>query len=105
MPAIGARTTGGSATTRSDNRSGAAVSAVMPAPSAAGQLRRQIALDLVDRDPLLLHRVALADGHRVVVEGVEINGYAERRADLILTSIPPADRLRIVEVHVPALAQ
>ena len=34
----------------------------------ARQAPDQVVLDLVEGDPLLLHRVALADGDRVVVE-------------------------------------
>src|SRR5512142_2786339 len=107
MPAIGASTTGGSATTRSERRSGAAARAVMPARlrSAPRQPGRQVGLDVVDADALLRHRVALPDGDRVVVEGLEVDGDAERRADLVLAPVATADRLRVVEVDVPVTAQ
>src|SRR5690348_6661150 len=54
MPAIGARTTGGSATTRPESRSGELVRVVMA--SAAGELRGEVALHLVETDAFLGHR-------------------------------------------------
>src|SRR5690606_40330457 len=62
-----------------------------PWSSAAGETLGEVALDLVQRDPLLGHGVALADRHRVVHEGVEVDGDAVGRADLVL-----ADRKRRV---------
>ena len=41
----------------------------------------------VDRDADLLGRVAVADRHRVVVERVEVDGDAQRRADLVLAAV------------------
>src|SRR3954452_12227778 len=38
---------------------------------------RQVALHLVERDALLAHGVAVSDGHRVVVEGLEVDCHAE----------------------------
>src|SRR3954449_2510573 len=73
--------------------------------SADGEAILEVALDRVEADPLLAHRVPLAHGHRVVLEGVEVDGEAERRADLVLTPVPPADRPGVVEVDVPAHAQ
>ena len=69
--------------------------------SAAEQASAQISLNLVDTDPLLGHRVPLADGHGVVLQGVEVDGDAERGADLVLTPVPPPDRPGVVEVDVP----
>ena len=69
------------------------------------QPRREPRLDLVDRDPLLRHGVALADRHRVVLEGVEVDGDAVGRADLVLAAVALADGLRVVEVDVPVAAQ
>src|SRR5690606_39870864 len=40
-------------------------------PSGADETRGEVALDLVQRHTLLLHGVALAHGHRVVVQRVE----------------------------------
>src|SRR5207249_1717131 len=36
-----------------------------------------------ERHPHLRHRVALADGDRLVVERLEVDGHAQRRADLV----------------------
>src|SRR5690349_19954935 len=69
------------------------------------QLLQEELLDLVERDPLLLHRVAVAHRRRVVLERVEVDGDAVRRADLVLPPVAPADRARVVEVGVPAQAQ
>src|SRR3982751_4589117 len=73
--------------------------------SAADEPRREVALHLVERHPLLGHRVALAQGDGLVVEGVEIDGEAERRADLVLTTVTAADRTRVVELDLPVLAR
>lgn len=54
---------------------------------------------------LLLHRVALTHGHRVVVERVKIDRDAERRTDLVLPPVATADGARVVEINVPVLAQ
>jgi hypothetical protein len=56
-------------------------------------------------DPLLRHRVALADGHRLVLERLEVDGDAVRRADLVLAAVAAADRAGVVEVDVPLAAQ
>ena len=50
------------------------------------------------RHALLLHRVAVTDSDGAVVEGVEVDGDAEGRADLVLAPVAPADRLRLVVV-------
>ena len=93
MPAIGASTTGGSATTRSDSRSGRQGERGHRISTSGGRVRRaaEVALDPVERDALLRHRVALAHGDGVVVEGVEVDGDAERRADLVLAAVALAD--------------
>src|SRR5438067_933067 len=44
----------------------------------------------------LAHRVALADRHLLVVERHEVDRDAERRSDLVLTAVSPADRLRLI---------
>ncbi|MPM15576.1 hypothetical protein SDC9_61947 [bioreactor metagenome] len=76
-----------------------------PQGSAADELAGQVRLDLGDRDPLLGHCVTLAHGDGLVLEGVEVDGHAVRGADLVLTTVALADRLCVVEVHVPVLAQ
>ena len=61
---------------------------------------------LVDRDPVLAHRVAVAHRHRPIVEGVEVDRHAERRADLVLTAVAPADGAGVVDVdHEPGPQQ
>src|SRR5689334_3780686 len=96
MPAMGARTTGGETSTApSRSISG----------SAARESLDQVGLDLVERDALLRHRVALANGDRVIVESLEVDSDAERRADLVLSAVTTADRTGVVEVDVPPVAQ
>src|SRR5512139_3575873 len=73
--------------------------------SAADEVLGQPALDGVEPDPGLLHGVALADRDCLVLEGVEVDGDAERRADLVLPAVAPADGAGVVELDVPALAQ
>ena len=67
-----------------------------------GEAGGEVVLHLVQGHPLLGHRVALADGDRLVVQGVEVDGDAVRRADLVLATVAAADRLGVVEVGVPA---
>ena len=45
----------------------------------------------IDRHPLLLHRIALAHGGGLVLEGVGIDRYAKRRADLVHAAVAAAD--------------
>src|ERR1700745_2724730 len=73
--------------------------------SAGTQALGEVGLDLGDGDALLLHGVAVADRHRLVVQGVEVDGDAVRGADLVLAPVPAADRAGVVEFGVPALAQ
>src|SRR5579884_2009219 len=53
----------------------------------------------------LLHGVALANGHRLVLQGVEVDGDGERRADLVLAAVAAADRLGLVVRGGEAAAQ
>src|SRR5665647_3176839 len=69
--------------------------------STARETSGEVTLDLVEGDPLLRHRVPLADRHGLVVEGVEVDGHAERRADLVLTAVAATDGLGLVVVDVP----
>ena len=82
-------------------RGGSSVAAARA--SAAEQALGQPAGHGVEPDPLLRHRVALADRDGLVVEGVEVDGDAERRADLVLAAVAAADRAGVVELDVPAL--
>ena len=49
-----------------------------------------------DRHALLRHRVAVAHRDRAVLERIDVDGDAPRRADLVLASIQLADRGRVV---------
>src|SRR6185437_10136413 len=109
MPAIGASTTGTGATTRSESRSGAVMGSTRPSPAVLPAGRSTISepvgkvgLNLIDGDAVLGHAVPIPDRYGVVVKSVEIDRDAIRRADLVLASIPAADRLRVVELHIPA---
>src|SRR5437588_2383394 len=70
--------------------------------------RQQKLFQLIDLDPLLLHRIAFAQGHRVAqrrvffAERFEVDGNAERRACFVLPPIATADRAGLVveNVHV-----
>src|SRR5690242_10276675 len=55
-------------------------------------------LDVLQRHPLLRHRVAVADGDGTVVERVHVHGHAPRRPDLVLAPVQLPDRRRVV-VH------
>src|SRR5918998_5916675 len=46
----------------------------------------EVSRHLVERDPVLRHGVAVPDGHGLVIESVEVDRDAERRADLVLTA-------------------
>src|SRR5690606_31204790 len=66
---------------------------------------REVVVQRGDRHTLLRHRVAVADGHGVVVERVEVNGDAERGADLILAAVAAPDRAGVIEVDRPTSTQ
>ena len=51
-----------------------------------------------DRYPDLLHGIALTDSDRGILEGVEVDGDAEGRPELVLTPIATADRLGLIEI-------
>src|SRR4051812_4360476 len=54
------------------------------------------ALHALHRDALLRHRVPVADRHGVVLEGIDVDGHAPRRADLVLATVELADRRGVV---------
>src|SRR5687767_14362467 len=58
-----------------------------------------------DRHPDLLHTVAVANRDRFVLKAVEVDGDAERRADLVLPAIPLAYALRLVVLDEVVLRQ
>src|SRR5699024_9533618 len=55
--------------------------------SGADQSGREVGLHLVQRHALLGHRVALADRDGLVLGGLEVDGEAERGADLVLSAV------------------
>src|SRR5690606_11721913 len=57
---------------------------------------RQILLELIDGDPLLLPRVTVTHGHRIVDERFVVDSYTERRSDLVLAGIEFPDPPGIV---------
>jgi hypothetical protein len=59
--------------------------------SDGAEVVEQEALHLVQADPLLGHRVPLADRHGLVVQGLEVDGHAVGRADLVLPAVAAAD--------------
>src|SRR6185312_4643524 len=65
----------------------------------------QVGAHLVQCHAFLGHGVAVADGHGLVLEGVEVHGDAERRADLVLAAVAAANGAGVVEVDVPGLPQ
>src|SRR5580704_18390334 len=76
-----------------------------PVGSAGAETFGQVGLDVVEADAFLAHGVAVPDRHRLVVQGVEVDGDAVWGADLVLTPVAAADRARVVEVGIPVLAQ
>ena len=66
---------------------------------------REVGAQALERHALLAHRVAVAHGDGAVVERVEVDRDAERRADLVLAAVAAADRAGVVEVDVPLAAQ
>ena len=68
-------------------------------------LRAQRGAELARGDALLPHGVAVADGHRLVFQALEVDGDAERGADLVLAAVAASDRSGVVELDHPVLAQ
>ena len=54
--------------------------------------------EAVDRDPGLLQRVAVAQGDGVVLQRLAVDRHAPWGADLVLASVPLADRAALVEL-------
>src|SRR5438132_5876341 len=52
--------------------------------------------EIGDRDTDLRHGIAFPDRHGLILERLEVHRDAERRPDLVLAAIAPADRLRLV---------
>lgn len=49
------------------------------------------AVELLDLDALLLHRITMTDGNATVVERVMVDSDAERSSDRILTAVSLTD--------------
>src|SRR6266849_5422004 len=64
----------------------------------------QALLEARDVDALLPGCVAVADCHRFVVQGIEVDSDAERGADLVLAPVAPADMAAGLVVLDPKLA-
>jgi len=62
-------------------------------------------LQPLDRDAHLAHPVTFADGHRVVLQTLEVHGDRQRGTDLILAPVAPPDRLGLVVVGAVVAAQ
>jgi len=58
----------------------------------------------LDRDALLRERVAIAQRDRAVLEALVVDRDAERRSDLILAAVAPADRAAAVVLGLHAAA-
>src|SRR5918911_1628833 len=61
-----------------------------------GQPARQELREAVDRDALLLERVAVAQRDGAVLDRLVVDRDRERRADLVLAPVAPADRTAVV---------
>ena len=58
-----------------------------------------ISSNFLDLDALLLHSVAVTNGYAAVLLSLEIDGYAVRCTDLVLTAIALTDRACIVKIN------
>ena len=54
-------------------------------------LLRDDSMEILDLHALLLHRVAVTDGHATVVERIMVDSHAERSSDCVLTTISLTD--------------
>src|SRR5919201_305885 len=61
--------------------------------------------DAADRQTLLCQRIAVPHRHRLVVQRLLVDREGERRADLVLRPVAPADRPAVVVLHAGAAAQ
>src|SRR5438045_3459586 len=88
-------------TTRGPHADAVAGSASAPPGRAPARPRsRQPLLEIpeqpVDREPILLHRIALPHRHLAILQRVEVDGHAEGRPDLVLPAVPPSDGTGVV---------
>src|SRR5436309_5219358 len=73
-------------------------------PPRLRQAALELGAELVDRDPRLLERVAVAQRDGAVLERLVVDGHAPRRPDLVLSPVALADRAARVVLggHAPA---
>jgi hypothetical protein len=62
----------------------------------SGQPLGEMLGQLTDRKAILLHRVSVAHGRRLVVEALKVDRDAERRSRLVLPAVPAADRSGVI---------
>src|SRR5664280_1463142 len=99
---VGRATPSSKAASRGSERSFSAITGSRPIPtrsalvSRPGQALHDDRFHLRDIDPDLLHRVAVADRGLAVLERVDVDADAPRRADLVLAPVELADRGRVV---------
>jgi hypothetical protein len=56
----------------------------------------------LDGDSYLIHRISVSNGDLLIFQRLEINGDAERSANLVLASVATANALGGVVLHYPA---
>src|ERR1019366_3294032 len=81
---------------RAGVRAGVVIIGVPASRTGSRQAIQDHPFDLVHADPLLGHRVAIADGDRPVLQRIDIDGDAPWRADLVLAAVQLADRCRVI---------
>ena len=64
-----------------------------------------ISSNFLNPDALLLHRITVTNGYAAILLGLEIDGYAVRRTDLVLTAVALTDRACIVKINRELLSQ
>ena len=65
----------------------------------------QFGFAIRERTSPLLEAVAIADGDRVVAEGLAVDGDAERRAYLILATVAATHGAFFIVKHIPPLLE
>ncbi len=94
MPAIGAKTTGMAMSCLPYFR-----------PKLTVDSFEDVVANLRQRDSLLRHSVALANGYRLIVWSVKVDSDAERSSDLVLTTVTTPNCTRVIELYVPDCSQ
>src|SRR2546422_9056602 len=70
-----------------------------------GQAVAEVRDEVLDRYPLLGHRVALAHGDGLVVERLEVDGDTQGGSDLVVATVAPTDGAGLVVVDLEGGAQ